>query len=76
MTDRGEKVSHFGVPGVQGPPSPTKRPSSPVKPSGEDQNTPANDDYDPFEDYDMTDFVDRPFSWGKVTCSTLWPFGD
>jgi hypothetical protein len=62
-TYRGVKVTHKGVPGVQGPPSPSKRPSSPVKPFTEDTRDAPDDSID---HNDMFIGGDLAFTWGKV----------
>jgi CxC2 like cysteine cluster associated with KDZ transposases len=61
-TNRGVKISHTGIPGVQGPPSPSKRTSSPVKPPADRSYGAANDEFD---DYDMFDGTE-PLRRGKV----------
>jgi len=62
-TYRGVKVTHKGVPGVQGPPSPSKRPSSPVKPTSEETTAPPHDSFD---HDDLFTARDSAFTWGKV----------
>ena len=64
-TNRGVQISHTGIPGVQGPPSPSKRASSPVKPGPERRVVADHESDGDFNDYDMFDGREK-FTRGKV----------
>lgn len=70
-TYRGVKVKNKGVPGVQGPPSPSKRPSSPVKPTSEEARAPPGDSFD---HDDLFTARESAFTWGKVCSSRSMVF--
>ena len=70
-TSRGVKTVHRAVPGVRGPPSPSKRTSSPVKANPQRPPSPGplmEDRYD----FNILDPASHPFSRGKVCESHSW----
>ena len=70
-TNRGVKIVHSAVPGVQGPPSPSKQSSSPSKPSAHDSTAHFNDGCDPFEDYNTGGTDNWPLGWGQVISGSM-----
>ena len=67
ITNRGVKTIHTAVPGVQGPPSPSKRQSSPIKSVGPIPNSPGDEDDDLFDDIEMIGDDHARSGWGKVS---------
>ena len=70
-TSRRVKTMHTAIPGVQGPPSPSKMPASPVKPNAQGPPSP-NPLMEEHYDFKILDPASHPFSRGKV-CGLL-PF--
>ena len=64
-TNRGVHIAHTGIPGVQGPPSPSKRASSPVKPAPDRRDMADHESEGDLYDYDMFNETET-FTRGKV----------